>query len=166
MSWSATPNLTDYLSFIANVMAINVAYLPTDAPIITYTLQVAITTVNPLLASIGTGQCYPPISPPSGITPAPIYALAVYNLAGDLLINFASDQPGFTYFYDARKNYGINIFVPGVVGASADTGTSSSMVTPEFMKTFTMANLQNLKTPYGRQYLSFAQAYGTLWGLS
>ena len=34
------------------------------------------------------------------------------------------------------------------------------------MKDFTLANLQNLKTPYGRQYLAWAQAYGPLWGLS
>jgi hypothetical protein len=30
-----------------------------------------------------------------------------------------------------------------------------------------MGNLQNLKTPYGRAYLAFAQDYGpSVWGIS
>ena len=37
----------------------------------------------------------------------------------------------------------------------------------ESMKGLTLANLQNLKTPWGRMYLSIAQLAGpTIWGLS
>jgi hypothetical protein len=56
--------------------------------------------------------------------------------------------------------------VAGVIGSSADETTSESLVVPEAMKNLTLQNLQNLKTPYGRQYLYFAQAFGTNWGLS
>ncbi len=41
------------------------------------------------------------------------------------------------------------------------------MVVQEAAKNFTLANLQNLKTPWGRTYLGFAQAYGpSIIGLS
>jgi hypothetical protein len=40
------------------------------------------------------------------------------------------------------------------------------MATPDFVKTLTLANLQQLKTPWGRQYLAYAQSAGPLWGLS
>jgi hypothetical protein len=83
-----------------------------------------------------------------------------------MLINFATDQSGQTFFATARTNYGINSFVAGVIGSSADETTSESLVVPEAMKNLTLQNLQNLKTPYGRQYLYFAQAFGTNWGLS
>jgi hypothetical protein len=26
--------------------------------------------------------------------------------------------------------------------------------------------LQNVKTPWGRQYLAYAQTYGTMWGVA
>jgi hypothetical protein len=35
------------------------------------------------------------------------------------------------------------------------------------MQRLTLAQLQNLKTPYGREYLALAQSYGpNVWGLS
>jgi hypothetical protein len=40
------------------------------------------------------------------------------------------------------------------------------LLNPEAMKTFTLANLQNLKTPWGREYLAIAQRAGTTWGLT
>jgi len=52
------------------------------------------------------------------------------------------------------------------VGASEDEATSQTLLTPEAMKGLTLADLQNLKTPWGRQYLAFAQSYGTLWGIT
>jgi hypothetical protein len=130
-------------------MQIPVAALPVNSPNPGYAYNVAESLVNPALNLV-------PI----------IYTLAVYNLAGDNLINYCPDQPGQTFFTAARASYGCNSFVPGVIGASADEGTSESIITPDFMKTLLMANLQQLKTPYGRQYMAFAQSAGTLWGIT
>jgi hypothetical protein len=145
------PTLTGFLAFISGVMGINPLYLPTDAPVIGYAFQVALALVNQSLCCV----------------PGNIYALAVYNLAGSQVINFAPDQPGRTYFADLRKTLGISTFTAGVVSSTSDQGTSTALLNPEFMKGLTMQNLQNMKDPYGRQYIAFAQDYGpTVWGLS
>lgn len=96
-----------------------------------------------------------------------IYTLAVYNLAADRLINFALDIPDQTYFKDLRCRLRVEDRTPGVVSSTSDEGTSSSYLNPEFMETLTLQDLQTLKTPYGRQYMAFAQMYGrTIWGLT
>jgi len=157
-----TVNVTDYTTFIQQTMGIPVAALPANSPFILQTLALAQEIVNPALQTIGA----PSGATNLGYTGPGIYELAVYNLAGDMLINFATDQSGQTFFATARTNYGINSFVAGVIGSSADETTSESLVVPEAMKNLTLQNLQNLKTAYGRQYLYFAQAFGTNWGLS
>lgn len=95
-----------------------------------------------------------------------LYTEAVYNLATDYVINWARDQVGSTYFTDLRKSLNISAFTAGVIQATADEGTSESMLVPEFFKNLTLADLQNLKTDYGRAYLAIAQRAGALWGLS
>lgn len=96
-----------------------------------------------------------------------LYREAVYNLATDYLINWAPDQTGGNdYFTKLREAYSITAFTAGVIQATADEGTSESMLVPDFFKQITLADLQNLKTPYGRAYLAIAQRAGTLWGLS
>ena len=66
-----------------------------------------------------------------------------------------------------RTKLGIAKFSPGVVSSQADAGTSTALLNPEFMKTLTMQNLQNLRDPWGRQYIAFAQSYGpTVFDLS
>lgn len=70
------------------------------------------------------------------------------------------------YFQALRKSWNISGFVPGVISASSDESTSESLVVPEAFKNLMLSDLQNLKTPYGRQYLEFAQMTGTLWGVS
>jgi hypothetical protein len=95
-----------------------------------------------------------------------LYLVAVYNLAGDTLINLAPDAPPSTYFADIRKEWGVNDFVAGVVTGAGDESTSDTLVVPEAFKTLSLANLQNLKTQYGREYLSIAQRVGTAWGIS
>jgi hypothetical protein len=145
-----TPSLSAFTTFLQTVVGIDPIYLPTNSPVIGYAYDIAFSIVNPILC----------------VVPGNLYALAVYNLGADGVINYATDQPGQTYFMDLRKAYNINLFVPGVTGASSDSGTAQTRVTPEFMKNFTMMDLQNLKTPYGRAYLGWAQQYGTIWGLS
>lgn len=97
-----------------------------------------------------------------------LYGEAVYNLATDYLINWAPDQPGSKFFSDLRGKDGYNItaFTAGVISSTNDESTGETMLVPDFFKQLTLADLQNLKTPYGRAYLAIAQRAGSLWGLS
>ncbi len=149
MSGAATPTQAGFLAWVRTRMGVSVDDLPDDSVFIGYAYDVAIALVNPALAAV-----------------PPIYMLAVYNLGGDNLVNFAPDIPPSTFWSDLRASYGTYAFAPGVVTSSSDGGTSTSLLNPEFMKDLTLSNLQNLKSPYGRQYLAFAQSYGGLWGLT
>lgn len=160
------PTLAGFLSFIRNVMGISTNDLPDASPVINMALAVAMSIVNRALYAVSL-----PMTDTAGVElisqPESIYTLAVYNLAGDNLVNYAPDQQGRDYFQDLRKKLNINGFVSGVISGSSDQGTSQTLVVQEAAKNFTLANLQNLKTPWGRQYLAFAQTYGpTSWGLS
>lgn len=96
-----------------------------------------------------------------------LYNQAVYNLAADLLIQFGADQPNNNWFAQQRKAYKINAFAPGVVNAGADGGSSASLTVPHQMENFTMGDLQNLRTPWGRRYLAIASDFGqTLFGVT
>lgn len=144
------PTLAGFLVFIRSNMKIPVERLTDNDPVIAMAFAVALEIVNLTI------QCASPL----------IYKLAVYNLAGDNIINYASDQPPSIYWAELRKSFDSNGFVPGVIQSAGDESTSDSYVIQEAAKNFTLANLQQLKTPWGRQYLAFAQSYGTLWGLS
>lgn len=137
------PTLAGFIAFIAGMMEIDPLYLPTDSPVIAESFEAACDTVNWAL------RCMPAT-----------YARAVYNLAGDLLLNFAIDQPDRAYFKKARADYGILKFTPGMIASTADATSSTSLLNIEAMKNFTMSDLQRTKTPYGRAYLEIAQAYG------
>lgn len=144
------PTLVGFQWFIANIMVINTVVLPTTEPVIAWVYQQAVDTVNLQLA-----QAAPTI-----------YEQAVYNLAGDMIINYAQDQTEQTYFSDLRAQLHINDFVAGVVQSTSDESTSTSLEIAEFYKNLTLGDLQNLKTVYGRTYLALAQKVGTLWGIS
>ena len=150
------PTLAGFMAFITGVMGINTTVLPANSAIIPYVYNMALNTVNVALAGV------PNVDP----TQPSIYAVAVYNLAGDYLVNFAPDQSAQTYFADLRKSFGVNSFVSVVINSTSDEGTSESMTVPKAFDELTIGNLQNLKTPWGRVYLGIAQSYGTLWGLS
>lgn len=107
------------------------------------------------------------VNPAINQASAILYTRAVYNLGGSTLINIAPDQAGQTYFADLRNKLNINGFVSGVIQSAGDESTNQSMVVQEAAKNFTLANLQNLKDPYGRAYLAIAQTYGpNLWALA
>lgn len=144
------PTLAGFQWFITSIMGINSLVLPTNSPVIAYVYGLATSTVNTQLAAVG----------------GDIYSQAVYNLAGDFLINYAQDQPGQTFFADTRATFHVNDFVSGVVTSAGDSSTSDSLEVPEQFKNFTLADLQNLKTPWGRTYLALAQKVGNLWGVS
>ncbi|OYV61588.1 MAG: hypothetical protein B7Z69_00555 [Actinobacteria bacterium 21-73-9] len=95
-----------------------------------------------------------------------MFQQAVYNLAGDVLLNIAQDQADRGFFSEYRDRLGLNDFVPGMIGSASDTGTSQALANPDWVRTLTLGNLQNLKTPYGRAYLAIAQNYGTWFAMS
>jgi hypothetical protein len=155
---TTAPTLEGFQDFVTNVMGINPLYLPNNSPSIGWAFSVALMIVNPALAVVATPSMAP--------VQTSIYEQAVYNLAGDNLINYAQDQPGRTYFADLRKAYGLNAFAAGVVTSASDSGTSDSLAVPEALQALTLSQLQNVKTPWGRQYLAYAQTYGTMWGVA
>lgn len=144
------PTQAGYLTFIRDQMGITIAQLPDDSAWVAGTFNVSVAIVSIDLCAID------PL----------IYTLSVYNLAGDRLLNYAPDQSGQTFFATARKDYKLNSFVAGVIQSAGDEATNESMLVPDFFKNITLMDLQNLKTPYGRTYLEFAQSLGTLWGTS
>jgi hypothetical protein len=150
------PTLAGFVAFIANVMGITSAQLSPTDPAIALSYNLAINTVN----------CQLQVVPNHDPTQPTIYAWAVYNLAGDQLINYASDISPSTFFETMRSNWKINSFVSGVLSSQSDGTTSSSTEVPESLKELSLSDLQNLKTPYGRVYLSIAQKAGTMWGIS
>ena len=172
-----SPTLAGFQAFITQTMGISATVLPPNDPVIPLAFAVALAIVNPAL------QCVPlPSTDAAGVAlnsgGLTIYTLAVYNFAADRIINFAQDQPGaaiiegsgdpgLPFFQWQRKQLNINGFVPGVIQSSNDESTGESFVVQEAAKQFTLANIQQLKTIYGRQYLSLAQDWGpTVWGMN
>jgi hypothetical protein len=155
------PTLNGFLFFIRHSMKIPASVLPNDSFVIPMAYETALQWVNRAIAAV---------SPRA-------YVLAVYNLGGSNVINYAADddptviyrnyedqpQPYFEYF---RALWKINDFVTGVVQASGDNSTSVSLQLQEAFSNLTLEDLQNLKDPFGRRYMAIAQQYGTLWGLT
>lgn len=140
------PTLVGYIEFIRDIMGINDVILPADSPWIEFSFNLSSATCSDTI----------------GLLDDFLFETAVYNLAGDTLLTYATDQPGQTFFKDVQKKYQLQTFVPGVIKAAADESTSSSMVVPEAFNRLTIGQLQNLKTPYGRLYLQIAQDLGSL----
>lgn len=144
------PTRAGFLLFIRGSMGINSTVLPDNSTDIDGAFALATETV------------YQPMAQASAL----LYDLSVYNLGGALLIEFASDQTGQTFFADARTKFNINGFAPGVIAATSDETSSETLLNPEFMKNLMMADLQYIKTPWGRAYMGYAQRIGTCWGIS
>ncbi len=155
------PTLAGFQWFLVNIMGISSANLSPTAPVVAFVYNMAINTVNTALQA----------APNNDPSQPNLYATAVYNFAGDALVQFAQDAaPSYTvpysYFVGLRKAFGCDSFVGGVINSTSDEGTSQSMVVPPQLENLTIANLQQAKTPWGRAYLSIAGDYGTLWGIS
>ena len=157
---SPQPTLEGFTQWIYTFMGIPQAACPPTQEWIAFSFYTAVATVNLWLQRL----------------PGPIYLRAVYNLAGDLLVQSCPDEPGeeyptdnpdgLGYFAYLRKAMDINGFLAGVIESSADESTSQSMKVPDQFSELTIADLQNLKTPWGRAYLGIAQSVGTDWGIS
>jgi hypothetical protein len=166
-----TPNLAGFQWFLANVVAIDATNLDPNSPFVSFAFNVALGVVNPQLALVGI-----PNQQNSQYTKT-MFDLAVYNLAADNVITFAVDPPDapvtimpdgtkVTFFERLRYKWGIGNAHFGVVASVSDVSTTTNIEVIEAAKLFTLSNLQNIKTPFGRAYISIAQAYGTLWGLT
>jgi|SRR5581483_3520709 len=171
---SPGPTLAGFIAFVRNA-GFDTTVVPDSSVWLKYALANAMAIVNPALRAV----CLPTqdavgVSISDGRT---IYTEAVYNLGTDNLVNYAPDLPGapnvdgseppqpmFAYL---RTKWNILGFVSGVIQSAGDEGTNESMVVQEAAKNFTLSDLQNLKTPWGRTYLGLAQMYGpTTWGMS
>lgn len=146
----APPTQAGFLAWVRTVMQVPTPALPDNSPSIGYAFTVAMAVANDQF----------------NLVDPTIYTLMVYNLGGDNLINWAPDQTGSTFFADARKEFGCLKFIGGIITTASDEGTAGGIAVVESLKNLTVADLENLKTPYGRAYLGFAQRAGTLWGLS
>ena len=152
------PSLAGFQTFIVNTMGISNAILDPNDPVICMAFTVAMDVVNNVLACI---------SPD-------IYTLAVYNLGGSNIINFAQDQVGapnylssnLPFFAYMRQKWNISGNVSGTIQSASDVSTSETMVVPDYAKDLSMYELQLMKDPFGRRYLSFAQMFGPLWGMN
>src|SRR5262249_31773049 len=146
-----------WLNFIRVVMGVTTAQLPDDAPIIPIVYNTSLAIVNTALTSIPSPDpAYPSL-----------YAIAVYDLSADRLLNFAQDpvnapeyRDGLKFFAFMRKQLDLLGFVPGVLQSTSDQSDASSFLNPEIMQRLTFRDLQTMKTPYGIDYMAIAGDYG------
>lgn len=144
MAWTnpSTPNLTDFYTYVTG-QGVPTADLPSDSVWLQYAFNWAMDHT---------------------MSGAPIpgyeYTRAVYNAGMDRLLWIAEDLAGQTFFTQQRATYGILQFKPGVVMASGDNSTSQTLVVPDYYKELPMWGQELLKTPWGREYLAYAQMYG------
>ncbi|ECT7713861.1 hypothetical protein BD987_17140 [Salmonella enterica subsp. enterica serovar Cotham] len=140
------PELAGFILFIRNTMGVNADALADDDPAVSLSWSMSLDWVNRQIA------CISPV----------LYSQAVYKLAASFLLNFGPEVA----FGPVREKLGINNFTAGVISASSDESTSQTRVVSDALKNLSLADLQQLKDPYGRWYLAIAQQYGDLWGLT
>ncbi len=149
------PTYEGFLQWVQTLMGVPVNQIPDDATLqAAYDEALNLAYINLVLI-------------PSQPTSPSIYALAVYNLAGAILMEIAVDNPDSTFWEDLRSKFGINSFTPGLINSAHDQHTGEGMsIPPSLINGLTLLDLQLLKTPWGRRYLMFAGQWGTIWGLT
>jgi hypothetical protein len=150
------PTLAGFTTFVVN-QGIPATVIGPTSEWLVWAFNFAISTVNlKLQAVVG-----------------PQYMLAVYYLGMDFLVNWAPDPATPVFYVTADGQTTTTPWmaylrqvnetldnVPGVVSSTADESTSVSMELIAAYENFTIANLQQLKTPWGRAYLGLAAAVG------
>lgn len=117
------------------------------------------TAYSPYLAWAFIGAMGVTLIPPFCM-PAILYVVAVYNYGMHKLLKIGQDQSGQTFFATQRTAFNLLSFKAGPVANAGDQATSSTLVTPDFLKGLTMGDLDLLLTPWGREYLDYSQQYG------
>jgi len=136
------PNLPDFVTF-CQAQGVTTAILPANSDYYTWAFNYA----DDIVVTV------PQV-------PYGLYVIAVYNLGLHHLLTIAQDQVGQTFFTSARTQFSLMSFVVGGVASSSDEATNQTLVVPEFMKNLTYSDIDVQKTPWGRQYLGYAQSYG------
>ena len=142
------PNLTDFTNFVYSNAEVPEAALPLGSPWLSYAFNKAMALVYfvPQVAALE-------------------YVWAVYNCGTHILFKITPDQPGQTFFKDTRKDWKLLQIEIGVIQSSSDEGTSQSFAIGDGMKNMTIGDLNFYKSPYGREYLAYAQDAGpNIWG--
>jgi hypothetical protein len=157
--------LGGFINFVTNVMKPPSSFDPSTDPSVEFAFNFAVQWTYMGLASV-----------PGCIGALTIYQTAVYNFAADTLINIASDpdgaapvpgsDPPLAFWAFTRQKYNILSFIPGIVQSSGDVSTNVGYMVPKSFENYSVMDLQNLKTPFGRVYLSIAGAWGPVHGLS
>jgi hypothetical protein len=144
------------------VMGVPEAVLPNNSPYIPLTFAMATETVHRWI-----NYCSPLM-----------YTQAVYNCGGHYLVMTAQDLPQNpplqppldTYWADLRNDLSLSggggSFMPGVINETHDESTGVAITTTDWLAGMTISDLQMMKTPWGRVYLSIAQCIGSMWGLT
>jgi hypothetical protein len=157
--------LGGFINFVTNVMQPPSPFNPATDPSVVFAFNFAVQwTYIGLVAVPGVM---------GGLT---MYQTAVYNFAADTLINIAEDpegspavpnsDPPMPFWAFTRKKYNILSFIPGIVQSSGDVSTNVGYMVPKSFDNYSVMDLQNLKTPFGRVYLSIAGAWGGVNGIS
>jgi hypothetical protein len=171
--WPNRPNIIDFWFWLQTNVSIPEAALPVTSPYPQYALWQALELVlcDRGVSSWATNpngdNCIAPM--PRNLWGGISYTLAVYNCATHLLLGIAPDQPGQNFFTAARANSGYSLVNPstGLIVAASDVTTSSTLTPPKWASGLTVSQLGFMKTPYGREYLAYNQAYGpTIVGLT
>lgn len=141
-----TPNIVDFLDYLAVTVQIPSQALPATSPWPQYCLTQAIGMV---LA--------PPVA--AGV-PGVSYSLTVYNCATHLLFTVTPDVAGQNWFTNWRQANAILKPSTGLVAATSDESTSATLSSPDWTKRMTVGQLGFYKTPWGRAYLDWQMSYG------
>ena len=160
-------SLSGFTTFLRGQAGISTAVLPVDSEYIPAAYNWAILNVNKALLVVSGGDKALPT----------FYALAVYNLGTDWIINWTPDQedgadvpgsnPPQKFFAYMRSQFDLLGFTSGVVNSASDESTSVGLTVPKALEELSLMDLQLTKTPWGRAYLAMAQQYGpTIWGLT
>jgi hypothetical protein len=151
---SSTPNFTDFQAWVANMMGVPSTEMPDTA-----TLQMAYDESLNLALDDLANIPYQPGSPS-------LYALAVYNLGGAILVDIVQDVPPSTYWSDLRTKFNVTMFPLSIVTSAADQGTSKGAVVPRFVQEMMPMDFWLMQTPWGRMYMQIAGGWGSVWGIS
>lgn len=140
-----TPNIVDFEWFLRDSVQIPTSALPITSPWPTFALAQALEMV----------PCGP-----GGV----LYSLAVYNCATHVLFEITPDVAGQNYFAVKREG-GANGFglvgpIAGIVAATSDESTSTTLSSPDWTKKITATQLEFFRTPWGRKYLGWIQNAG------
>jgi len=145
-----TPTLAGFEAYCRNPVGITTTVMPVNDPGFALWFAIALEWIPLQL------QCVSPT----------LYTYCVYDWGVSVLLQFQQDQDGQTYFTDKRKAFGVYNLVAGAISSDADEATSVTMTLGKSMSDLSLADLQRIKDPYGRNAIATLMSLGSLWGLS